>query len=308
MHDLTSIYTKVETSLKKQTKEYFEDDWNIQFYPNPPKMSDLQIISLAITSECLQIDSEALLWSKIDKDYSSFFKHLPHRTKFNKRRKRLTSTMNKCLAKLADLVCESKASSTLIIDSMPIPTCRIVREKSSRACRNAELDEIVANKSKNVILGGWYIGYKFHLITNEYGVYRDLMISSASVHDNYFLKLLDSSCKHLQGTELLGDRGYIGKAIQLELFQQLDITLTVPYRRNQKDFKEYDFAKKIKRKTIEVCFSQYVDEFNIRRNLAKRFEGFYTRIITKVTAKTFKQYLNMLNEKPINQTKYALAA
>ena len=94
----------------------------------------------------------------------------------------------------------------------------------------------------------------------------------------------------------------------MRLFEELDLALSIPYRRNQKDFVKYDFKKKIIRKTIEVCFSQFVDEFNIRRNYAKRFDGFFTRLITKVMAKTFKQFINLLNNKPINQTKHALAA
>ena len=308
MHDLRAIYLKVEQTLKKHAKEYFESDWNIQFYPNAPKMTDLEIIALSITAECAQIDSENLFWSKLRKDYADSFVHLPHRTTFNRRRKRLVHLLNECLNKLSDLICERHDSDTLVIDSMPIPTCRIVRENSSNACRNPLHDEVVANKSKNIILGGWYIGYKFHLITNSYGVYRDLLITSASVHDNYFLKILDSEYHHLKGKTLLGDRGYIGQATQLRLFNDMDLDLCVPYRRNQKDFKKYEYKKKIQRKVIEVCFSQYVDEFNIRRNYAKRFDGFYTRIITKVAAKTFKQLLNLNNAIPINQTKHALAA
>ena len=308
MHDLKTIYHKVELTLKKYTKEYFEYGGNIQFYPNKPKMTDLEIIALSITAECVQIDSENLLWSKLKKDYPNLIQNLPHRTKFNKRRKRLTETMSHCLRSISDMICESIETKTLIIDSMPIPTCRIVREKTSKACRNPTVDEVLADKGKNVILGGWYIGYKFHLITNDAGVYRDLMVSGASVHDNYYLKQLDIDHGHLRGFELLGDRGYIGQATQLKLFEDLDLTLSVPYRRNQKDFKEYDFGKKIKRKTIEVCFSQFVDEFNIRRNYAKRFDGFFARIVTKVAAKTFKQLVNLQNQKPINQTKHALAA
>ena len=56
-----------------------------------------------------------------------------------------------------------------------------------------------------------------------------------------------------------------------------------------------------------MCFSQYTDEFNIRRNYAKRFTGFFARIITKVLAKTFKQLINLENGKPLNQTKNSLA-
>ena len=308
MHDLKVIYHKVKQTLKKQAKEYFGKDGNIQFYPNPPKMTDLEVIALSITAECVQIDSENLLWSKLKKDYPNLITHLPHRTKFNKRRKRLVDILGLCLRNLSDEICNSVDSDTLIVDSMPIPICRLVRERTSTACRNTAVDEVVADKGKNVILGGWYIGYKFHLITTDKGVYRDLMVSSASVHDNYFLKVLSAEHDHLRGYEMLGDRGYIGKNIQLQLFEELDLTISVPYRRNQKDYVEYDYKKKIQRKTIEVCFSQFVDEFNIRRNYAKRFEGVFTRIITKVAAKTFKQFINLKNNKPINQTKHALAA
>lgn len=61
MHDLKAIYNKVKEILIPLTKEYFLFDQNIQFYPNPPKMTDLEIIALSITSECVQIDSENLL-------------------------------------------------------------------------------------------------------------------------------------------------------------------------------------------------------------------------------------------------------
>jgi len=63
MHELKVIYLKVEKTLKKHTKEYFEKDWNVQFYPNAPSMADLEVITLSTTAECVQIASENLLWS-----------------------------------------------------------------------------------------------------------------------------------------------------------------------------------------------------------------------------------------------------
>ena len=63
MHDLSSIYCKVKKTIKKQAKEYFVFEENMQFYPVKPKLSDLEIIALSVTAECLQIDSENLLWS-----------------------------------------------------------------------------------------------------------------------------------------------------------------------------------------------------------------------------------------------------
>ena len=47
-----------------------------------------------------------------------------------------------------------------------------------------------------------------------------------------------------------------------------------------------------RRKRIETPFSQLFDQFMIRRNYAKTFGGFKTRILAKITALTFIQYLN----------------
>ena len=306
MHDLKSIYEKVFKTLKSTAKDYFVYGENYRYYPNPPLMSDLAIVSLVITAESLQITSENLLWSKIQKDYPDMFPNLIHRASFNRRRKALRELLLLCTERLAEPMIDPNES--FIIDSIPLPTCKIIREKQSKACRRIEYDEVVANKGHNRILGGYFIGYKMHIIATESGVYRDLLLTSGSTHDTAFLKLLKSNDDHLNGREVLADRGYIGKATQLRLFQELGLQLKVPYRRNQKDYKRYSKIKKYKRKTIEVVFSQYCDEYDIRRNYAKRFNGFEIRIISKIAAKTFKQHWNHLHGNPINQTKHALAA
>ncbi len=58
MYDLSAIYNKIN----KVVKEFFKNDFNAQsnfrFYPNPPKMNDIQIISLSLCAEILGIDSE----------------------------------------------------------------------------------------------------------------------------------------------------------------------------------------------------------------------------------------------------------
>ena len=290
MHDLKTIYNKVKRSLKIVAKDYFDCTGNTRFYPNRPKMSDLEIVALAITSECVQVDSENLLWSKLLKDYPSLFKELPHRTTFNRRKRFLTEVINYCNNLLSDAIYIVHPDTTLIIDSMPIAVCKIIREKSSTVCRDPNRDEVIAKKGINLIMNGWYIGYKLHLITTSSGIYRDMLLTSANVHDNYFLKILGTSDIHLINHELLGDRAYLGQATQLRLFEELNLRLDVPYRRNQKDYRKYDQVKKIKRKQIEVIFSQLCDEFLIRRNYAKSFIGLHARINSKLAAKTFKQY------------------
>lgn len=75
------------------------------------------------------------------------------------------------------------------------------------------------------------------------GIYRDLLITPGSVHDNTFLKEQSIEDAHLYDRELIADRGCIGHAVQLRLFNQAGIQLQVPYRRIQKDYEKYDLLK-----------------------------------------------------------------
>jgi hypothetical protein len=106
---------------------------------------------------------------------------------------------------------------------------------------------------------------------------------------------------------LLGDKGYISKEVQLDLFETANIRLEVPYRSNQKDFKPTFKPFKRFRKRIETLFSQLDDQFLLIRNYAKDVGGIFTRVLAKITAITALQYLNKLNNRPIGRVKHALA-
>ncbi len=103
---------------------------------------------------------------------------------------------------------------------------------------------------------------------------------------------------------LLGDRGYLSQSIQLDLFQTVKIKLETPRGANQKDYKPQPYICRKSRKRIETLFSQLCDQFRIRNNYAKTFEGFKTRILAKIIALTLIQYINkFIFERPINNIK-----
>ena len=303
MHDLVTNYFKIRKHVKAALKDYLVDGKNLTFYPNPSKMSDLEIITLSITSECLGIDSENLLWCKIKKDYSKHFPNLIHRTRYNARRKALSQWIIFCSDKWSEQI--SGGSDTFIVDSIPIPVCKLSREKSSTVCRKPG-DEIQAKKGWSSTDQQFFIGYKFHLITCISGVFQECALLPANVHDITFLKSLEQT--HLQNCVLIGDRAYRSDPLQLSLFDQFEIDLDVPYRKNQKDFQPYSFERKIQRKRIETTFAQYCDEFMLKRNYSKSTLGLQTRVYSKVGAMTFKQYWNYLNGNKISKTKHSLAA
>lgn len=303
MHDLYTNYAKIRKFVKSVLKQYLVDGQNVRFYPNSPKMSDVEIISLAITAECLGIDSENLLWSKIKKDYKRHFPNLIHRTRFNARRKALQEWILYCADKWSEQI--STDEDTFIVDSIPIPVCKLSREKRSTICRKAT-DNVKAAKGYSSTDSQYFIGFKLHLITCTKGVFQECAILPANVHDIQFLKELQQT--HLQHCILIGDRAYRSSPLQLSLFEQFEINLDVPYRKNQNEYKQYSDISKIQRKRIETTFSQYCDEFMLKRNYAKSSIGLQTRIFSKIAGMTFKQYWNFLNGNKISKTKHSLAA
>ncbi len=70
---------------------------------------------------------------------------------------------------------------------------------------------------------------------------------------------------------------------------------------NHKNYKPQSYIFRKSRKRIETLFSQLFDQFMIRQNYAKYFQGFKTRILAKITALTLVQYINkFIFERPIS--------
>ncbi|MDY3538628.1 IS982-like element ISRa1 family transposase, partial [Riemerella anatipestifer] len=126
----------------------------------------------------------------------------------------------------------------------------------------------------------------------------------ASVHDIHYLKDIG---EQMRNCTLIGDRGYLSAKVQIDLFNYANIKLDTPMRSNQKDYIPQFSLYKKKRKRIETFFSQLCDQFMIKRNYAKTFEGFKTRIISKITAATVIQYINkFIFQRKLNHLKISI--
>jgi len=70
-------------------------------------------------------------------------------------------------------------------------------------------------------------------------------------------------------------------------------------RKNQNNYKKQPYVFRKSRKQIETLFSQLCDlpiaiGIMIRRNYAKSFDGFKTKVMSKISALTEIQYINRL--------------
>jgi hypothetical protein len=302
MHNLKTNFSKFQQLATTFLSDLLAADGNFRFYPNPPKLCDLDIIALTLCAEAMSIDSESYFWSKLTSDHRADFPHLIARCNFNRRKRNLAPFLNEYNQRLAARL--NEAEDAYIVDSMPVPICNIARAGRSRIC--AETLESAPDKGYSAITKSYFFGYKLHLVTSLRGVVHSFQLSKASVHDLHFLEEIKGGS--LNNCVLLGDKGYISAEQQTDLFNTAKIELAVPPRSNQKGGKKYPYIFKKCRKRIETQFSQLCDQFLIKRNYAKTFNGLCTRIISKIAAFTSLQYLNTINNKPLNHIKHALAA
>lgn len=86
----------------------------------------------------------------------------------------------------------------------------------------------------------------------------------------------------LHGCVLVGDRGYLSRQYQQDLFDATAIR-------------------------IETLFSQLCDQFMIRRNDAKSLQGLLARMLSNLTALTLIQWLNIRNGIRLNNIKIVIA-
>ena len=276
MNNLEQSYKKILEVLSK----FFGN--KLQNYQRrTPKMSDLEVVSLALTAEYLSIDSECQLFRKIPESIKSKIE----RSVFNRRRRKLFPYIEQIRIKIAQHFNEFE--DVFIVDSMPLKVCENSRANRSHICKEFDYSSPDFGYCASQKL--YYYGYKLHAICSLNGIFQSIDMSPASVHD---IRYLNDVKEQLSNCTLIGDKGYLSAEVQIDLFNYANIQLDTPKRTNQKDYRPQFRLFRKKRKRIETLFSQLCDQFMIKRNYAKSFEGFKTRIFSKMTYLTLIQYIN----------------
>ena len=244
----------------------------------------------------MSIDSECQLFRIIP----NCLKTKIDRSVYNRRKRKLFSSIEFIRNELSFKFNEFE--NYFIVDSMPLEVTKLSRSLRSNICR--EEFDTAPNKGYCASQKMHYYGYKIHAVCSVDGVLKSFDLSKASVHDIHYLKDIKNQ---FSDCVILGDKGYLSADYQLDLFTTKNIKLEIPMRKNQKDYKKQAYIFRKKRKRIETLFSQLCDQFMIRRNYAKSFSGFKTRILSKITAVTIIQYINkFIFDRNINNLKISI--
>ncbi|MCL6220835.1 IS982 family transposase [Zunongwangia pacifica] len=292
MHNFQTNYDKILEVLNT-----IEPKSNFLHQIRKPKLTDKELIAINLTSEFMSIDSEYQLFRLLPEKLLAKIE----RSVYNRRRRRLFDAIELIREQLSNFFNEFE--DCFIVDSMPLEVCKLSRSGRSRICK--EQTYCTPDKGYCATQSTSYYGYKLHAVCSVKDVFKSLDISPASVHDIHYLKDIKTQ---LNDCLLIGDKGYLSADIQLNLFDEYNIKLSTPMRKNQYNYKQQPYVFRKSRKRIETLFSQLCDQFMIRRNYAKSFEGFKTRILSKITALTMIQYINQfIYHRNINNIKIKLS-
>jgi len=83
-----------------------------------PKFSDTEVIALSFTAECLSIDSENHLFSKLKTEYLYKFENMISRRQYNNRRELLFEKTDRVRKLMVERL--NRQADVFAIDSMPI--------------------------------------------------------------------------------------------------------------------------------------------------------------------------------------------
>jgi hypothetical protein len=288
MNNFRSNYDKILGILKSITEK---ENFLTQIIE--PKLKDIELIAMNLTAEYMSIDSECQLCRIIPKVLSSKIE----RSVYNRRKRKLFVAMEFIRKELSEKF--NAFEDYYIVDSMPLEITKLSRSSRSTICK--ETYDTSPNKGFSASQNMTYYGYKIHAVCSINGVFKSFDISKASVHDIHYLKDIK---QQFTDCIILADKGCLSAEYQLDMFEGKQIKLEIPMRKNQYNYKKQAYIFRKSRKRIETLFSQICDHFMKRRNYAKTFIGFKTKILSKITSLTIIQYINkFIFQRNINNLK-----
>ena len=115
---MTIIYVVVDDLYKEVTPTSIKERKNKE----SAKMSDSEIIMIALTGESMSIDSESAWYNFVKKNYSALFPNMCDRTRYNRTRRDLAGVTEAMRQRLNDFM-EDYFSTDRIVDSFPLEVC-----------------------------------------------------------------------------------------------------------------------------------------------------------------------------------------
>ena len=246
-----------------------------------PKLTDAELITLAVIQALLGFTSEARFIRHANAHLRSLFPYLPNRPGYNKRLRHAAATMQHIIATLAR-DCPSWHDDLWLVDSTPVE-CGRSRETVKRSDMAGYASYgYCASHSR------FFWGLRLHLIATPSGLPIAYALTSAKVdeRDTALAMLhLDPALDGRAGQVLMADKGYRSAAFETELNEH-GITLIRPTIKSEKARRPLTRFLKPFRQIIESVNQTLKAQLDLERHGGRKPAGVCARVLQRLLALT----------------------
>lgn len=276
---ITEIFCIVDDFCKEfdrtVEKHSLDQDCSIKRRNRAFKLSDSEVITILVYFH--SYNARCLKHFYINHVCRYMKQYFPQTVSYN-RFVELQKKSSVLMAIMLKTVCLGTCTGISFIDSTPLRSCHIKREKQHKTMKG------IAEKGQCSL--GWFYGFKLHLIINDRGEILDFMMTQGNVDDR---KPLSDNAFHKRiFGKLFGDKGYISKSLFDQMFTD-GVHLVTKIKKNMKNslMLMHDKLMLKKRALIETVNDELKNICQIEHTRHRSFDNFITNVFSGLIAYSF---------------------
>ena len=260
-----------------------------------PQISDAELLTLAVMASMLQFTSERRWLRHANTRLRHMFPYLPLQPGYNKRLRRLATTMAWLTGQLASQVSVAD-DDVWVADSTPVE-CGRSRETAKRSDLAGWAEYgYCASHSR------YFWGLRLHVIATLHGLPLGWALTGAKADERVtcwdLLQTTPALSKPRDATQtLIADKGYNGATFEDDL-DQAGITLLRPARKGEKPRGGEKFFKPL-RQTVESIFDTFKGQLTLEQHGGRTIAGVCARVGQRMLALTAAIWHNDLIGAPV---------
>jgi Transposase DDE domain len=240
----------------------------------PPRISDSELICLAIAQVLLDCPGERRFLRLAKRRLGHLFPYIPRQSGFNKRLRTLAPQLLEAVTLLARLS-PSFCDRLRLLDSTPVP-CAASRETVRRSAL-AGLGGYGYCRSHS----RWFWGFRLYLLCSPDGLPVAFELAAANAPERLVAaELLERALQ--PGQTVIADKGFAGAEFE-QLVCALGGQLLRPDRKDEQP--RFGSLGGI-RQWIESCFDTLKDQLSLERHGGRTLSGLVSRIARRLLALT----------------------
>jgi Transposase DDE domain len=262
-----------------------------------PRISDAEMVTLAVLSALLGFTSEARWLRHADAHLRHLFPYLPQQPGDNKRLRRLAGTLSWLITMLARDT-SIWSDDVWVIDSTPVECARSRTTVQRSALAGWAEYSYCPSHSR------YFWGLRLHLLSTLHGLPIGFAVAGAKAADSQVLLDLlhidPTLTRDRPGQILLADKNYWGKEFETML-ADTGIVLLRPARKRDRRRRDESIFKPL-RQTIESIFASFKGQLHLERHGGHTPTGVLVRILQRIVALTAAIWHNDATGQPIKRS------